>query len=160
MRHPASVEALCRQLLETLPRLDFIINNACQTVRRPPEFYAHMMEGERAALHDMPSSVRQLLGAGGQSGDMPHQSTWLAVAQNGFTQAAELSQVPLLAEDLPRAEASIPGRASRPKSATGRLAGTKLVAPADGRSVVSGIARSPVDQRRRRLSLSTRASSH
>ena len=45
------------------PRLDFIINNACQTVRRPPEFYAHMMEGERAALHEMPARARRLLGA-------------------------------------------------------------------------------------------------
>ena len=27
------------------PRLDFIVNNACQTVRRPPDFYAHMMDG-------------------------------------------------------------------------------------------------------------------
>ena len=43
--------------------LDFIINNACQTVRRPPEFYAHMMEGETAALHGMPEHVRRLLGA-------------------------------------------------------------------------------------------------
>ena len=53
MRHTPSVEAFCRQLLATRPRLDFIINNACQTVRRPPEFYAHMMEGETggAARH-------------------------------------------------------------------------------------------------------------
>ena len=81
MRHPASVEALCRQLLETLPRLDFIINNACQTVRRPPEFYAHMMEGERAALCVIqPGSVK--------------------LVRNGLPQSAELSQVPLLAEDL------------------------------------------------------------
>ena len=37
----------------TRDRLDFIINNACQTVRRPPEFYEHMMEGEArvAARH-------------------------------------------------------------------------------------------------------------
>jgi len=50
LRHTPSVEAFCRQLHETHSRLDFIINNACQTVRRPPEFYAHMMEGEKAAL--------------------------------------------------------------------------------------------------------------
>ena len=50
LRHTPSVEAFCRRLLETQPRLDFIINNACQTVRRPPEFYRHMMEGEKAAL--------------------------------------------------------------------------------------------------------------
>jgi NAD(P)-dependent dehydrogenase (short-subunit alcohol dehydrogenase family) len=48
LRHTPSVEALCAQLLREEPRLDFIINNACQTVRRPPGFYAHLMEGERA----------------------------------------------------------------------------------------------------------------
>ena len=52
LRHTPSVEAFCRQLLETHSRLDFIINNACQTVRRPPEFYQHMMEGEKVALSD------------------------------------------------------------------------------------------------------------
>ena len=45
MRHTPSVEAFCRELLASHSRLDFIINNACQTVRRPPDFYAHMMEG-------------------------------------------------------------------------------------------------------------------
>ena len=55
MRHTPSVEELCRLLLTTRPRLDFIINNACQTVRRPPDFYRHMMEGERAALRDAPA---------------------------------------------------------------------------------------------------------
>ena len=30
----------------TRDRLDFIVNNACQTVRRPPEFYRHMLERE------------------------------------------------------------------------------------------------------------------
>jgi NAD(P)-dependent dehydrogenase (short-subunit alcohol dehydrogenase family) len=95
MRHSPSVEELCRQLLTRLPRLDFIINNACQTVRRPPEFYAHMMEGERAALHEMTSRERRLLGAC----DGITSSLSVAAAQNGLTQAAELSQVPLLVED-------------------------------------------------------------
>ncbi|MEO5963554.1 MAG: SDR family NAD(P)-dependent oxidoreductase, partial [Thermomonas sp.] len=36
LRHTPSVEAFCRGLLETHERLDFIVNNACQTVRRPP----------------------------------------------------------------------------------------------------------------------------
>jgi NAD(P)-dependent dehydrogenase (short-subunit alcohol dehydrogenase family) len=62
LRHTPSVEAFTRHLLATRPRLDFIVNNACQTVRRPPDFYAHMMEGENAALHDMPERVRKLLG--------------------------------------------------------------------------------------------------
>src|SRR6266404_5761468 len=61
LRHTPSVEAFCDELLATRDRLDFIVNNACQTVRRPPEFYEHMMEGERAALHGMPESARKLL---------------------------------------------------------------------------------------------------
>jgi hypothetical protein len=44
LRHTPSVEAFCRHLLDTRPRLDFIVNNACQTVRRPPDFYRHMMD--------------------------------------------------------------------------------------------------------------------
>jgi NAD(P)-dependent dehydrogenase (short-subunit alcohol dehydrogenase family) len=89
MRHTPSVEALCGRLLATLPRLDFIINNACQTVRRPPDFYAHMMDGERAALEQMPGDVRKLLGS----------ETALAVP-GGVTRAAELSQAVLQPEDL------------------------------------------------------------
>src|SRR5688500_4023335 len=48
LRHTPSVELFCREML-TRSRLDFIINNACQTVRRPPEFYTHMLEEEKAA---------------------------------------------------------------------------------------------------------------
>jgi NAD(P)-dependent dehydrogenase (short-subunit alcohol dehydrogenase family) len=61
LRSPLGVEALCRHLLESLPRLDFIINNACQTVRRPREFYAHMMEGEAAAHNALPPNIQRLL---------------------------------------------------------------------------------------------------
>ncbi len=97
MRHTPSVEALCQQLLATRSRLDFIVNNACQTVRRPPEFYAHMMEGERVALHDAPAHASKLLGSyDGQAQVLSRTSPeW-----NGLTRAAELSQVPLLPEEL------------------------------------------------------------
>jgi NAD(P)-dependent dehydrogenase (short-subunit alcohol dehydrogenase family) len=50
LRHTPSVESFCKHVLETRDRLDFIVNNACQTVRRPPEFYEHMMAGEQALL--------------------------------------------------------------------------------------------------------------
>ncbi len=49
LRHTPSVDALARHLASTLPRLDFVIHNACQTVRRPPGFYAHLMEGEASS---------------------------------------------------------------------------------------------------------------
>ena len=63
LRHTPSVEAFCQELLAKEPRLDFIINNACQTVRRPAAFYEHMRETETAALGAMPAQVRRLLGS-------------------------------------------------------------------------------------------------
>jgi NAD(P)-dependent dehydrogenase (short-subunit alcohol dehydrogenase family) len=63
LRHTPSVEAFCAEILRTRDRLDFIVNNACQTVRRPPGFYAHMMEGEAAALDGLPEEVRGVLGS-------------------------------------------------------------------------------------------------
>jgi NAD(P)-dependent dehydrogenase (short-subunit alcohol dehydrogenase family) len=86
LRHTPSVEAFCRELLAMRTRLDFIVNNACQTVRRPPEFYAHMMAEERASARLLPASVERLVGGG--------------VGAVGMAHAAELSQVPLLPEDL------------------------------------------------------------
>ncbi|HKY21239.1 MAG TPA: SDR family oxidoreductase [Vicinamibacterales bacterium] len=87
LRHTPSVEAFCRELLTTQSRLDFIINNACQTVRRPPAFYAHMMEGE-AALKALPEHAGKLIGRFERSRapDVVH--------------APALSQVPLLVEEL------------------------------------------------------------
>jgi NAD(P)-dependent dehydrogenase (short-subunit alcohol dehydrogenase family) len=104
LRHTPSVEAFCRELLATRQRLDFIINNACQTVRRPPAFYEHMMEGETAALHTLSETQRNLLGTfSGWRGSHMLPEGNAAVARmaevTGLTHSAELSQVPLLPED-------------------------------------------------------------
>jgi len=99
LRHTPSVEAFCREIMATHPRLDFIVNNACQTVRRPPDFYRHMMEGERAALHNSPSEVRRLLGTyDGMESQLLNRRQLSETA--GIVKAAELSQLPLLPEDL------------------------------------------------------------
>ncbi len=63
LRHTPSVEDFCQHLLATRDRLDYIVNNACQTVRRPPAFYAHMLETEQAALARLPAGARRMLGA-------------------------------------------------------------------------------------------------
>jgi NAD(P)-dependent dehydrogenase (short-subunit alcohol dehydrogenase family) len=62
LRHTPSVEEFCQHFIDTHERLDFIINNACQTVRRPGEFYGHMMELESSSLHQLPAETRRLLG--------------------------------------------------------------------------------------------------
>ncbi|MDX6378941.1 MAG: hypothetical protein QOE98_3244, partial [Gaiellaceae bacterium] len=99
LRHTPSVEAFCRHLLETRDRLDYIVNNACQTVRRPPDFYRHMLELETAALHSLPAEARELLGAyeGLRRYDLL-QPDGLALAERGapalvgVTHPAQLSQ--------------------------------------------------------------------
>ena len=108
LRHTPSVEAFCHELLSTRERLDFIVNNACQTVRRPPDFYAHMMAGETEALHHAPAEVRKLIGTyeGLRSSnilpdaDVANRPTALTAVLPTLTRAAELSQIPLLPEEL------------------------------------------------------------
>ena len=102
LRHTPSVEAFARQMSRSEQRLDFVLHNACQTVRRPSGFYRHLMEGELAPLSALPAAARPLLeeyeamrcalpplaGASGQA---------LAI---GLRSAPALSQVALTEEDL------------------------------------------------------------
>ena len=47
LRDMARLEEFCSMLRTKLRRLDIIINNACQTVRRPVAYYAHLLKGEQ-----------------------------------------------------------------------------------------------------------------
>jgi NAD(P)-dependent dehydrogenase (short-subunit alcohol dehydrogenase family) len=117
LRHTPAVEAFCRHLIATRTRLDFIINNACQTVRRPAGFYEHMMELETAALDDLPDEQRKLLGSYEQmrsdmlaAGDeaSPAALVHHRAAPAGLARAAELSQVALLPDDHDRGNEIFP----------------------------------------------------
>ena len=44
LRHVPSVERFAADLADRLDRLDVLVNNAAQTVRRPPAFYEHLLE--------------------------------------------------------------------------------------------------------------------
>lgn len=116
LRHTPSVEAFCRHLLSTRTRLDFIVNNACQTVRRPPDFYEHMMAQETSALQSLPKVARGLVGEyEGLRGYhlLPEAQDGVPVRQNGsemvgLMRSAELSQVPLLPDELAAQKALFP----------------------------------------------------
>ncbi len=124
LRHTPSVEAFCAHIGRTRTRLDAIVNNACQTVRRPPGFYEHMMDDETAALSSLPGDVLRLVGSyetlrsGRRELDAPDRADPVvaeleptAVAFDdiaGITFAAELSQTVLLSEDASAGDTLFP----------------------------------------------------
>jgi NAD(P)-dependent dehydrogenase (short-subunit alcohol dehydrogenase family) len=112
LRHTPSIEAFCRGLLSTRDRLDVIVNNASQTVRRPPDFYAHMMARETAPLVNVPETERKLLAAfdGLRGAQAPLKIEATLVPSNaralepsglaGLANASQLSQLRLLQEEM------------------------------------------------------------
>jgi len=112
LRHCSSVELFARFLNQTLDRLDIVINNAAQTVRRPPGFYQHLLDLELGPLSAVDARAQRLLHdheacktALSGSSAPPLQlglgdSTNLAApashaAAQGIFRSAALSQIPL-----------------------------------------------------------------
>jgi NAD(P)-dependent dehydrogenase (short-subunit alcohol dehydrogenase family) len=111
LRHTPSVEAFARHLHETEETLDFVLHNACQTVRRPTGFYAHLMAAERQDTRHLPPGAADVLRSyeafrAGRPELESASAEALAVAGRaasvGIHRAAELSQVALAPEDLQR----------------------------------------------------------
>jgi NAD(P)-dependent dehydrogenase (short-subunit alcohol dehydrogenase family) len=105
LRHSPSVEIFARYVEHAFERLDVLVNNACQTVRRPPGFYQHLLEGEGRAPHGecapVLASHRALtdaLGTRATLAEGPHDRTGLVAfsaesSGAGIVSSAELSQV-------------------------------------------------------------------
>jgi NAD(P)-dependent dehydrogenase (short-subunit alcohol dehydrogenase family) len=114
LRHTPSVEAFARHLHDSLSRLDFVLHNACQTVRRPVGFYHHLMQAELGPLQGLPAAAQPLLhgyeamrAAAPAEGAPPVTALDQAFRANAPT-AAALSQVPLVPEDLEAGERLFP----------------------------------------------------
>jgi NAD(P)-dependent dehydrogenase (short-subunit alcohol dehydrogenase family) len=111
LRHTPSVEAFAEGLGRSEARLDFVLHNACQTVRRPAGFYRHLMEAELTPLARLPRSVAGLLES--------HEALRAAISRQlgdrqaaplpiGLSAAPVLSQVALTPEDLQAGPALFP----------------------------------------------------
>lgn len=99
LRDPLRVESLCNTLLRTHTRLDFIINNACQTVRRPPGYYDHLLDGEEE--HTLTADATKLLAVSDPvplpaEGALTHQAKDPSKLN---LSSAEMTQLQLLDED-------------------------------------------------------------
>jgi NAD(P)-dependent dehydrogenase (short-subunit alcohol dehydrogenase family) len=106
LRHTPSVETFCREILGRYERLDFIVNNACQTVRRPAGFYDHMLEGESMPAAALPDAERRLLDAHERLVGTP-----VVAGRRALVDSAQASQVALLDEDLRRGHDIFPAGA-------------------------------------------------
>jgi NAD(P)-dependent dehydrogenase (short-subunit alcohol dehydrogenase family) len=97
LRYTPAVERFAAEMTARFERLDFIINNACQTVRRPPGFYAHLLEAEPgavAAQRDLALFPAGSLDADQQQIDLRPVNSWrLTLAE---VPAVELLEVHLV----------------------------------------------------------------
>ena len=118
LRHTPSVELFTRFLLERLPRLDYILNNACQTVRRPAGFFQHLLARETESVTDLPEALRGLLASHDElrrtlAGSQAHGGGTLIETSGrmqgeGLLHSAALSQRRYLDEDFRDGEALFP----------------------------------------------------
>jgi NAD(P)-dependent dehydrogenase (short-subunit alcohol dehydrogenase family) len=119
LRHTPSVELLAQFLAARLPRLDHILNNACQTVRRPPGFYRHLLGQENAPFETLPDKWRNLLAQQTElhamltRGRPPERGGTALLAAglaqgDGLVHSAELSQRRYLDDDLHAGEELFP----------------------------------------------------
>ncbi|APR79182.1 L-fuco-beta-pyranose dehydrogenase [Minicystis rosea] len=121
LRHSPSVEMFARYLTQTKDRLDILINNAAQTVRRPAGFYAHMLELEQRPWDRLPRELQLVLGGheacksalavgdgggaalgtgGRNAGDAAGLVAWAGEGPGvGIRSSALLSQMPCVYDD-------------------------------------------------------------
>jgi NAD(P)-dependent dehydrogenase (short-subunit alcohol dehydrogenase family) len=111
LRHLPSVEQLAQELSDSLPSLDFLVNNAAQTVRRPSTFYRGLLQaGSQTALtrfmqlaldtehgedaRDADKFPAGLLDLDGQQADLREHNSWRLRAHEVST--VELLEVHLV----------------------------------------------------------------
>ncbi len=122
LRHIPSVEIFCNFIEMKYKRLDILINNAAQTVRRPAGFFKHLMEKEEIPFDKLPPYAQELLGdhndcikelkalsvkTTADQAKLP--VTWHGVEPGiGLSSSAKLSQVPYSFDNSLKAEEVFP----------------------------------------------------
>jgi NAD(P)-dependent dehydrogenase (short-subunit alcohol dehydrogenase family) len=122
LRHTPSVEIFASYIEQKFDRLDILINNAAQTVRRPPGFYTHLMKNELLNFSDIPEKAQFILKnhqdfkaelnhmiRGDFSTEKALPVTWHGEGPGiGIRASAELSQIPYSYDNSIQAEEVFP----------------------------------------------------
>ncbi|MBI4060662.1 MAG: SDR family oxidoreductase [Elusimicrobia bacterium] len=104
LRHSPSVEIFCRYLAQTEDRLDALLNNAAQTVRRPVGFYEHLLPYEALSWSGLSASEKSVLaGHYEATAALPAENALVALDGGGvgvgLKRSAALSQVRMVYDD-------------------------------------------------------------
>jgi len=108
LRHIPSVELFATYIENKYERLDILINNAAQTVRRPSTYYAHLMANEILPYNKQSADVQLLLqhhhqciaeiesfNGSGTDTNKPGTVRWNVQTPGiGIKSSAQLSQIP------------------------------------------------------------------
>ncbi len=107
LRHIPSVEIFCNFIEQNYEKLDILINNAAQTVRRPSGFYSHLMANEERPIESLPQFAKDVLSDHNHcleeltlltSGASPNKNmpvSWHGPEPGiGLRSSAKLSQIP------------------------------------------------------------------
>ncbi|MFT5337901.1 MAG: NAD(P)-dependent dehydrogenase (short-subunit alcohol dehydrogenase family) [Luteibaculaceae bacterium] len=122
LRHIPSVEIFCNYIEQKYERLDILINNAAQTVRRPAGFYQHLLPNEELPISQLPPYVQGILKDHGSclhelrslTGSTENSNKNIPVAWNGkqpgigLTASAKLSQIPYAIDNSLKSEEVFP----------------------------------------------------
>lgn len=112
LRHAPSVELFAKYMVETCDRLDFLLNNAAQTVRRPRGFFAHVVAEEKfdavsaearqllSNYRDCCAKIDQLSLESDANGLISYHNRVGGHSADGIAASAEMSQLVLLPDDL------------------------------------------------------------
>lgn len=61
LKHLPSISKFTEFLNKKLKKLDILINNAAQTIRRPPIFYEHLLENEKKEMKNFDKEIQEIL---------------------------------------------------------------------------------------------------
>lgn len=102
LRHMPSLQAFITHVKAHYPHLDMLVNNAAQTVRRPPAYYAHLIDAETQPRAILPENLQRVLKkVDNPTPTLPDGGSMLSpvIQSNSSTLSAQFSQIPLVEGD-------------------------------------------------------------
>ncbi len=94
-----SVERMCAAIALDSPSIDGLINNAAQTVRRPPQYFRHLIEREAELKRTLPEPASRTVAAAYQGRLAKSGDASLVTTSDTIASPALMTQIPMLASD-------------------------------------------------------------